>query len=158
VVKGFSALVQVDHVEALGDVRYDDTRDGLIQYPVVADPRGTDLNQAWLQYAGPASTVLRVGRQKIAIGNERFVGPVGWRQNEQSFDAIRRGTPVLPKTRFTYAYVDRVMRVFGPAEGTLPVHQNRGTNTSSLLLDSRRFLGRLEFLFHECLDYWCCRS
>lgn len=76
-VKGFSALVQVDHVEALGDVRYDDTRDGLIQYPVVADPQGTDLNQAWLQYAGPASTVLRVGRQKIAIGNERFVGPVG---------------------------------------------------------------------------------
>lgn len=133
VVKGFSALVQVDHVEALGDVRYDDTRDGLIQYPVVADPQGTDLNQAWLQYAGPASTVLRVGRQKIAIGNERFVGPVGWRQNEQSFDAIRLDTGVLPKTRFTYAYVDRVMRVFGPAEGTPPAE----LTSDSHLLDAR---------------------
>jgi hypothetical protein len=133
VVRGFSALVQVDHIEALGDEHYDDTRNGLAQYPVVADPQGTDLNQAWLQYAGPASTVLRVGRQKIAIGNERFVGPVGWRQNEQSFDAISLDTGAIPKTKFTYAFVDRVMRVFGPDEGTPPEE----LTSDSHLLDAR---------------------
>jgi hypothetical protein len=133
VVQGFSALVQVDHVEAIGDEHYDNTRNGLVQYPVVADPQGTDLNQAWLQYAGPASTVLRVGRQKISIGNERFVGPVGWRQNEQSFDAIRVDTGAIPKTRLTYGYVDRVMRVFGPDEGTPPAD----LTSNSHLLDAR---------------------
>jgi hypothetical protein len=133
VVRGFSALVQVDHVEAIGDMQYDDTRHGLVEYPVVADPQGTDLNQAWLQYAGPKSTVLRAGRQRISIGNERFVGPVGWRQNEQSFDAIRLDTGAIPKTKATYAYVDRVMRVFGPDEGTPPEE----LSSDSHLLDAR---------------------
>ena len=83
-VRGFSGFLELDHVEAIGDARYDDTRNGFVEYPVVADPEGTDLNQAWLQFRGAKETALRLGRQKIAIGNERFVGPVGWRQNEQS--------------------------------------------------------------------------
>jgi hypothetical protein len=133
VVRGFSGLVQLDHVEAIGDARYDDTRNGQLEYPVVPDPQGTDLNQAWLQYRGAADTVLRAGRQRIAIGNERFVGPVGWRQNEQSFDAIRVDTAALPATRLTYAYVDRVLRVFGPEDGAPPAE----LSSDSHLFDAR---------------------
>ena len=130
-VAGFSGHLQADHIEALGNPQYDDTRNGQVQYyPVVAGP---DLNQAWLQYRGAKDTILRLGRQKIAIGNERFVGPVGWRQNEQSFDALRLDTRALPGTSITYAWVDRVMRVFGPDEGMPPAE----LSSDSHLLDAR---------------------
>ena len=132
-VRGFSGLLQADRTESLGASQYDDTRNGQVQYPVVADPQGTDLNQAWLQYHGAKDTILRLGRQKILIGNERFVGPVGWRQNEQSFDALRLDTRSLPGTSITYAWVDRVMRVFGPDEGSPPAE----LASDSHLLDAR---------------------
>jgi hypothetical protein len=117
-VAGFSAQVEADYVAGIGPERYDDTRNGETAYPVVADPEGGDLNQAWLQYAGPRGTVLRAGRQRIGFGDERFVGAVGWRQNEQTFDAIRLDTKALPRATVSYAWVDRVQRVFGPDGGT----------------------------------------
>jgi len=120
VVEGFSALVELDHIEALGDPRYDDTRNGLTNYPVIADPQGTDFNQYWVQWRGARETGLRAGRQRIAFGNERFVGAVGWRQNEQTFDALRIDTKALPGVATSYAYVDRVQRVFGPDSGVPP--------------------------------------
>src|SRR5688572_4530478 len=33
---GFTAILEVDHVEAIGGEHYDDTRNGLSDYPVVA--------------------------------------------------------------------------------------------------------------------------
>ena len=118
VVNGLSAFTEFDHVQALGGEHHDDTRNGLMDYPVVADPEGTDLNQAWLQYAGPKETLLRFGRQRILFDGERFVGGVGWRQNEQTYDAFRVETKALDGTVLNYAYVDRVHRVFGPDSGT----------------------------------------
>jgi len=32
---------------------------------------------------------LKLGRQEIAIENQRFIGTVAWRQDWQSFDAAR---------------------------------------------------------------------
>jgi hypothetical protein len=150
-VRGFSAYVELDHVEALGDARYDDTRNGLTDYPVVADPEGTDFNQAWLQYRGARDTQLRLGRQRIALGNERFVGAVGWRQNEQTFDALRLDTRAVPGAAVSYAYVDRVQRVFGPDPGVPP----DTLSSDSHLLDVRTTalpVGTL--VFHaELLDF-----
>jgi hypothetical protein len=119
-VAGFSALVEGDQVFAISSERYNDTRNGETAYPVVADPEGTDLNQAWLQVEGARGTLLRAGRQRISLDDERFVGPVGWRQNEQTFDALRLDTKALPRTSITYAYLDRVQRVFGPDDGAPP--------------------------------------
>jgi hypothetical protein len=119
-VNGFSAFTEFDHLQVIGDTHYNDTRNGLAQYPVVADPEGTDLNQAYLQYAAPKDTVLRLGRQRITIDGERFIGAVGWRQNEQTYDALRVETKALPGATVNYAYVDQVRRVFGPDSGTPP--------------------------------------
>jgi hypothetical protein len=58
------------------------------QYPVVADPENIDLNRLQIQYKGKAGT-LTVGRQRINIDDQRWVGSVAWRQNEQTFDALR---------------------------------------------------------------------
>ena len=52
----------------------------MTNYPVVADPEGTDLNQFYVQYAAPAGTTVRLGRQRIKLDTERFVGSVAWRQ------------------------------------------------------------------------------
>lgn len=120
VVNGFSAFTEFDHVQVIGGEHHDDTRNGLVNYPVVADPEGTDLNQAWLQYAGPKDTWLRLGRQRINLDGERFVGGVGWRQNEQTYDAFRIETRAVPGAVLNYAYVDQVQRVFGPDSGTPP--------------------------------------
>jgi hypothetical protein len=151
VVAGFSGLVELDHNEALGDPRYDDTRNGLTNYPVIADPQGTDFNQYWLQWRGARETGLRAGRQRIAFGNERFVGSVGWRQNEQTFDALRLDTKAIPGAVANYVYVDRVQRVFGPDSGVPPAT----LASDSHLLDVRSTsLPAGTLVFHaELLDF-----
>ena len=116
-VLGFSGYAEFDHVQVFGAGHYDSTRNGLTDYPVVADPEGTDLNQVYLQYVGPAGTTVRLGRQRIKLDTERFVGAVAWRQNEQTFDAFLLETKALPGTTATYAYIDEVRRVFGPDAG-----------------------------------------
>ncbi len=121
-VAGFSAFTEFDHLQAIGGEHHDDTRNGLTSYPVVADPEGTGLNQAYIQYAGPRGTTLRLGRQRINLDNERFIGAVGWRQNEQTYDAFRIETKALPGAVLNYAYIDRVQRVFGPDPGSPPAH------------------------------------
>ena len=117
---GFSALAELDHIEVVGTVRYDDTRNGLLDYPVVADPQGSDLNQLYLQYADPGRLRIRLGRQRISQDDERFVGSVGWRQNEQTFDAARIEVTLPGTLALDYAYVDGVQRVFGPDDGEPP--------------------------------------
>jgi hypothetical protein len=120
VVNGFSAFAEADNVQVPGGERHDDTRNGLNEYPVVADPEGSDLNQAWLQYEGARETWLRLGRQRLNLDTERYIGSVGWRQNEQTYDAFRIETKALTGAAVNYIYVDRVRRVFGPDPGSPP--------------------------------------
>lgn len=148
---GFSAFAEFDHIQALGGEHYDNTRNGRTSYPIVADPEGTDLNQVYLQYAGAGNTTVRIGRQRISLDNERFVGAVGWRQNEQTFDAFRVETRALPGVTFNYAYIDRVQRVFGPDAGSPPAFFDGASHTltaklTKLPLGSLSFYGfRLDF-------------
>ena len=47
-----------------------------------------------------------------------MIGNVGWRQNEQTYDAARLSTKALENFDFQYIYIDRVLRIFGHyAEG-----------------------------------------
>jgi hypothetical protein len=133
-VNGFSALAEFDHVQAIGGEHHDDTRNGLVSYPVVADPEGTDLNQAYIQYAAAGNTTVRLGRQRIVLDNERFVGAVGWRQNEQTFDAFRLETKAIPGATLNYAFIDRVQRVFGPDSGSPPAYLDGESHALTLKL------------------------
>ena len=60
---------------------------------------------------GPVRATL--GRQEINLGDQRFVGAVGWRQHHQTFDAL--SVELKPKGRvgFDYTFVDDVHRIFG---------------------------------------------
>jgi len=113
---GFGAFAEFDYVT---DVIWDDYNAGggntpdKTQYPVVADPTGADLNQAFLQWQnGEAGTLIRGGRQRIIYDNARFVGNVGWRQNEQTYDAAYFQKKVAALD-LQLAYVWQVNRIFG---------------------------------------------
>jgi hypothetical protein len=101
----------------VGNDLYNSTRNGNSERPVVADPEGTVVNQALILYRGFENTVLRAGRQRIKLDNHRFVGDVGWRQNDQTYDSFSLTNTSLPDTDIEYAYIDRVNRIFGPDSG-----------------------------------------
>lgn len=115
----FGVLLQAENVSVIGKERYNNTYNGLTQYPVVADPDGTEINQAYLSYSGIPGTLLKFGRQVIAYDNHRFVGNVGWRQNEQTYDALTLENKSLPSTTISYAHVENVNRFFGEDHPTL---------------------------------------
>ena len=77
----------------------------------INDPENFELNRAWLQYEANGF-LAKAGRQRIIRNNAAMVGNVGWRQNEQTFDAA---SLAFSKDEFNvlYAYSDRVQRIFG---------------------------------------------
>jgi len=119
VLNGFSALLEMDDVRTIGVDDYNSTVNGKIQYPVVADPVGTDLNQFWFKYSGNAFDGI-LGRQRILNGDQRFVGGVAWRQNEQTFDGIRGEVELWDSLNLDLSYVTQVNRIFGPNDGANP--------------------------------------
>ncbi|MFI4936707.1 MAG: alginate export family protein [Caulobacterales bacterium] len=115
---GFRALV-----EFAGDAHLDSGRynvaipggaslNGRTQFPVINDPAFATLNRAQLSWTPSKLITLTVGRQRILIDDQRFVGNSGWRQDEQRFDAVRADLSLGP-LKGTYAYVWRVDRIFG---------------------------------------------
>ncbi|MFO1015111.1 MAG: hypothetical protein U1E50_15260 [Caulobacteraceae bacterium] len=109
--EGFKALVEAEAVAPFVD-DYNSSTNGLTTFPSVPDPRGVEINRAQLSWAGQGVDVT-VGRQRIILGNARFVGNAGFRQNEQTFDAARLTWKPSPNFTATYAYIDNVRRIFG---------------------------------------------
>ena len=112
--KGVSALVEGEAIMRIGAQRYNDTTNGLTQYPVVADPADVLLNQAYVRYHPGAAFDAVVGRQVINLDNQRWIGSVGWRQNDQTFDAARVTVSPIKPLSVQYVHSWRVNRVFGP--------------------------------------------
>lgn len=115
----FGAFLQFEDVRAIGGERYNSTANGRTQFPVVADPKGNEINQAYLSYAGIPDTLLKYGRQVVTYDNHRFIGNVGWRQNEQTYDALTLENKSLPSTTVKYAHISNVNRFFGEDHPTL---------------------------------------
>ena len=92
---------------------YNSTVNGKTNQSVVADPQDTRLNQAFLRYAGLPKTVIKLGRQRIKLDNDRFIGNVGWRDAEQTYDGYNLVTSwLLPKSTLNYTYISNVNNVF----------------------------------------------
>ncbi len=111
VFKGFSAVLEVDNVIAL-DNNYNSTINGRTNRPVVADPKMTEINQAYLAYTGIDKATLLVGRVGLNMTNQRFVGTVGWRQNDQTYDTAAAIIKPTKDLTLTGAYVWNVNRIF----------------------------------------------
>lgn len=111
--EGFSAFLQFEDVSVLGNDIYNSSANGNTGYPTVADPEDSEVNQIFLSYETPYSTVLRFGRQAMNLDNQRFIGSVNWRQNMQTLDAATLVNSSLPDTTITYAHVLNVNKING---------------------------------------------
>ena len=116
VYRGLRAVVEVDDVRAPVE-NYNSTVNGRTSRPIVADPPGTDLNRVALEWRSGATQVA-IGRQRINLDNQRFIGGSGWRQNEQTFDGVTLQTQVAKRVDLSYGYLYQVNRVYGPDNGT----------------------------------------
>jgi len=112
-VAGWRGLLEFENVAVVGGQAYNSGSNGRTQYSVVKDPVGTEVNQAYLDYAGLSDTLFRWGRQRIIIDNARFVGNVGWRQNEQTYDALTITNDSVSQTALSYSYVTNVNTIDG---------------------------------------------
>jgi hypothetical protein len=115
-----AVFLEFESVATLGPDDYNSTTNGLTTYPVVADPKGTEINQAYLEQHPSEGVTLKLGRQRIALDDGRFVGDEGWRQNQRTFDAVSVEDAHNPDVVFTYAY----LRTVNDTDGTDRAHDS----------------------------------
>jgi len=108
--RSWSVLVEGEGTLALVE-KYNSGVNLKTQYPIVSDPETIELNRAQVQFRGLPKTVVTLGRQRITLDDQRFVGAVGWRQNEQTFDAVRLENSSIKdlKIDLTYSWSDRTI-------------------------------------------------
>lgn len=119
---GLRGLVEFEDVRQVGNEHYAVNVPGATtpplngadkaRYPIINDPDVTELNRAQLTWTPSVAFQITAGRQRILIDDQRFVGSVAWRQDEQTFDAIRTDV-ALGRFKATYAYVTHINRVLG---------------------------------------------
>jgi hypothetical protein len=95
------------------DYRPDPMVPTMTTYPVVPDAEAYEINRFQLVNTSLPGTTLTLGRQRIALDDQRFVGPVGWRQNEQTFDAFRVVNKSVKNLVIDATYFNKVNRLFG---------------------------------------------
>lgn len=110
---GLKAFLEFENVSTLGNGDYNSGTTGFgnkkTQYGLIPDPALTQINQSWLEGYG-----FKAGRQKVIFDNARFVGDVGWRQNDQTFDGVSYSNATLVKDLTLSAdYLTRVHNIFG---------------------------------------------
>ena len=109
--EGFSAFGEFEVSKSIGKETYNNTINGKVTRRVIADPESTELNQAYLKYSRSGFTV-KGGRMGINLDNQRFIGTVGWRQNDQTYDAASFSYSLDKELTATYVYVWNVNRIF----------------------------------------------
>ena len=97
---------------------YNSTRNGRSAYSTVADPDLSELNQAWVSYKGIQDTLIKVGRQRIKFDDDRFIGNVGWRQMESTYDSIllTHNNQTLFGLTVNAGYLDSTRTIFSTKE------------------------------------------
>jgi len=119
---GFKALIEMEDVRLFGPEHYAVNVPGATtpplngashsKYPLINDPKVTELNRLQLTWTPNAMMQATIGRQRILLDDQRFVGNVGWRQDEQTFDAVRLDL-AWRRFKMIYVYVNRANRVLG---------------------------------------------
>jgi hypothetical protein len=109
----FYAYADIEAIANVGDDRYNSTANGRTDLPLVPDPQDTEVNQAYVSWSGIPNTSLQLGRQRMILDNSRFIGNGGWRQNEQTFDALTLHTSPLPNLTLFAAHVTNVNLSYG---------------------------------------------
>ncbi len=128
------ALLEGEGLANAGD-NYNSGTNGRTTAPAVIDPEAAELNQAWVAWTSPTVTAT-LGRQRLLFDNQRFdnqrwIGNVGWRQNEQTFDALSLEVHPTDAWTLRYAWLDKVHRVASD-EARDPLARERALSTHLL--------------------------
>ena len=123
---GWSALLEGAGVAAANE-HYNSGANGHTQYPAITDPHGGEFNQAWLGWQGDVFGAT-LGRQRLLLDNQRWVGNSGWRQHEQTYDMLALQWQPLAALTLRYDWLDRVHRVAG-TDALNPLARERRLNT-----------------------------
>lgn len=115
-VYGFQAMIEGENITAAQKKTYAAGAGSPVLRDVIADPTGTEMNQAWLGYNYSTTNFslgIKGGRQMIVLDNARFIGNVAWRQNMQTFDAVGLKLSPVKGLDLSYNYLWKVHRIFG---------------------------------------------
>jgi hypothetical protein len=125
----FTALLEGEGIASAGD-GYNSGANGRTTRPAITDPEGIELNQAWIGWKD-SHVAATLGRQQLLFDNQRWIGNSGWRQNEQTFDAMAVDWQVTPMLALRYAWLDRVHRINGD-DALDPLARERDLSTHLL--------------------------
>ena len=125
-IDGLSTTVGIQSVNNFGYTNYNSTANGQTQYDKIVDPQFAMLSEASLDYS-IGKTALHAGRSQVNLDNQRFIGTVGWRQNERSYDTVYVANSDVENLTLLAAYV----------YGFQGVKANPTADTSSILLNAK---------------------
>ncbi len=109
---GLQGFVEYENLYAAQN-DYNGVTSGDSSYHVVADPADKhELNQLWLTFKGIPDTEIKGGRQRIKLDDDRFIGNVGWRQMEQTFDSVMVTNTSIQDLTLKAGYIGRVRNIF----------------------------------------------
>jgi hypothetical protein len=139
---GLSAFAELENTWSLADDEYFDGVSSRTGKSIIADPGNTELNRAWAQYesaalfGSPVSAKAKGGLQRIIFDDARFIGNVGWRQNEQTFRAaFGQSNLGVDALSAQYAYLWYIQRIFG----------DKGPTAATRDFDSDSHLARVSY-------------
>ena len=104
--------IEFENVAEIGDDAFNNTINGKTDRPIVVDVESSEVNQAYFIFTGIPGTTLLGGRYRLNLDNQRFIGSVGWRQNDQTFDGATVTNTSLPETTLFYGYIGNINRIF----------------------------------------------
>ncbi len=110
---GFTGFAEYEGVQTVFSGKYNSVVNrNNTNRATIADPERHEVNRIWINYAGIPDTTLKVGRQRIKYDNDRFIGNVGWRQMEQTYDAVRITNQSLANTKLDAGYIWKQRDIF----------------------------------------------
>lgn len=107
-----SILAEVEAIVSL----LPDRRNGFLNPAggsAIADARTLELNRLQIEWAPTTAIALTLGRQRISLDDERFIGTVDFRQNQQTYDALTTALQLPVRAVLQAGYIWRVGRIFG---------------------------------------------
>ena len=122
-VENLTATVGLQGVNNFGYTHYAPADEA---YDKILDPQGAMLSEASIDYSID-KTALHVGRSQINLDDQRFIGTVGWRQMERSYDTVYAANSSVKNLNLLAAYVYGYAGVGGTTT----------TNTNSVLLHAK---------------------
>jgi hypothetical protein len=146
--QNFQAFAEYEGNFSLENHYHNNRPDEVSPYSRIADPEVHELNQLWLSFKGISDTEVKGGRQRIKFDDDRFIGNVGWRQAEMTYDSVLVNNKSLPNTVINAGYIGNIQTILSTTETIdAPI-----LNINYKLGDYGNFIGYAYWLDYDEVD------